>query len=181
MVGTSPSLGDKFAGLREIAQAGPENRAFFPAAIHALIMACFAGIFARLEQLLALWQAGNLPVPASRHATPQAVRHHAGQTVRAPAMPAARLPRSSTRAAQAAPQRAARPAARHITQAVIPPLPATPPAARPRTRDPPARPAPTPSPNPAVRRRAAAPILFRYRNNKSRHVAQGVTASQWLR
>ena len=163
MVGTSPSLGDQFAGLREIAQARPENRAFFPAAIHTLIMACFARIFARLEQLLTLWQAGNLPVPAPPRATPpratpQAVRHHAGQAAHASSMPAARLPRSSTSAAPVAPQLAARPAARRPTQAVILPLPATPPAARPRTRAPPARPAPNPSPNPAVRRRAATPI-----------------------
>ena len=40
-----------------------ENRALLPAAIHALIAAAFARLFARLEQLLLLWQSGALVPP----------------------------------------------------------------------------------------------------------------------
>jgi len=60
-----PSLSDKIARLRTTAQA-QEKCAWIPASIHDLIMACLTRIFAQLEQMVALWQAGCLPAPGAR-------------------------------------------------------------------------------------------------------------------
>ena len=79
MENQTPSHGEQFAGLRSDAQAGRENCAWIPAAIHAAIAAIFARIFGRLEQLLALWQAGAMPPPPAR--TPVR-RHPAARTSR---------------------------------------------------------------------------------------------------
>ena len=68
----SSSLGDKLACLRETAQAPREKRAWIPDAIHTLIMAALARIFGRLEQLLLLWQSGQLPLPQSANPRPTA-------------------------------------------------------------------------------------------------------------
>ena len=57
-----PSLGAQIAGLRSSALA-QERYVWIPAAIHALIIACLARIFASLERLVALWQSGLLPPP----------------------------------------------------------------------------------------------------------------------
>ena len=57
---TRPSLGAQIAGLREAVQA-QENHAWIPDAIHALIIACLARIFSRLERMIQLWQDGQLP------------------------------------------------------------------------------------------------------------------------
>ena len=62
---TPPSLGDRIATLRMQALAR-ENCVYIPDAIHALIIACLARIFARLEDLVRLWQAGALPLAAPR-------------------------------------------------------------------------------------------------------------------
>ena len=61
----SPSLGDQIARLRGAAQA-EESCAWLPDALHALIMACFARIFSRLERFIQLWQAGQLLPPPPR-------------------------------------------------------------------------------------------------------------------
>ena len=39
---------------------------WLPASLHALILACFARLFGRLEQLLHLWQTAGFPPPAVR-------------------------------------------------------------------------------------------------------------------
>ncbi len=44
-----------------------EKCAWIPAGVHALIIACLARIFGRLEEMIRLWQSGQLPPPpASR-------------------------------------------------------------------------------------------------------------------
>ncbi len=72
-------LADQLAGLRAATTANAE-RGWLPASLHALIMAIFARIFGRLEQLLLLWQSGTLPAaqPATANAT-------AARTARPPA------------------------------------------------------------------------------------------------
>ena len=65
----APSLGDKIARLRGTAQA-QEKCAFLPAAIHALIMACLARIFGRLEHMVRLWAAGCLPPTQTHRSAP---------------------------------------------------------------------------------------------------------------
>ena len=60
-----PRLAGQFAALRATTATTPKG-AWIPAPVHALIMACLARIFGRLEQLVLLWQAGNLPTPATR-------------------------------------------------------------------------------------------------------------------
>ena len=62
---SSPSLSDQLLRLRHTAQA-VESRAWLPEAIHALIAAIFARLFSRLEHIIQLWQAGQLPLPQSR-------------------------------------------------------------------------------------------------------------------
>ena len=54
-----PTLADRLSRRRSDAPAR-ENRAW---SLDALIAAIFARIFARLEQLLLLWQSGDLPLP----------------------------------------------------------------------------------------------------------------------
>ena len=75
MVIHSSPLGAQLAGLRAAAGA-QENRGWLPDALHALIMACLARLFGRLEQVFLLWQSGNLPLPASSQ-TPQGAAHGA--------------------------------------------------------------------------------------------------------
>jgi hypothetical protein len=70
MSSPAPSLGDSLAALRTATLAAPAP-AWLPAAIHALILACFARIFACLEDMLAQWQAGIFPPPPpARAASP---------------------------------------------------------------------------------------------------------------
>ena len=59
---THSPLADQFAGLRA-APTADNGSIMLPAALHALIAAIFARIFARLEDLLRLWQSGQLPPP----------------------------------------------------------------------------------------------------------------------
>jgi len=58
-----PSLADQTAALRTaiLAEDAP---CWLPDAVHALIMACLARIFGRLEDMIRLWQAGILPPPS---------------------------------------------------------------------------------------------------------------------
>ena len=59
-----PSLTDQCATLRSPAPSGACG--MLSNALHAMIAAIFARIFGRLEQIILLWQAGNLPTPATR-------------------------------------------------------------------------------------------------------------------
>ena len=127
----APSLGDRIAHLRQAAQA-EETRAWIPAAIHALIIAALVRIFTRLEQVLALWQAGQLSPSAIRRPT-SSVRV-AGS--RRDSAPRATRPHRATRT-QAVPPHARRP--RNTPQATTPTAtapagtrPAVPPGQRPR-------------------------------------------------
>ena len=61
-------LGDTLASLRS-APLGT-HRGMLPAALHTLITAILTRIFARLEQVFLLWQAGQLPAPTVRHRAP---------------------------------------------------------------------------------------------------------------
>ncbi len=63
-------LADSVATLRAATLATPAH-AWLPAAIHALILACLARIFGRLEEMIRLWQAGLLPPPTHRPRTAQ--------------------------------------------------------------------------------------------------------------
>lgn len=191
MEGTSPSLGDQLAGLRHSAQARPENCALLPAAIHALIAAIFAKVFARLEQLLALWQAGTLPAP-------RPVCRRPGQAVRALMLRRGPQPDYRVRTAPAAPRdnlpattsATARPAAPRPIFALFGmaphrPIPAAPRSRRHPARDPPAGHASHQSPNPALRRRTTAPLFISILNcptaPPSIRVADGVTSGRSLR
>ena len=92
MTSTEPTLTQELARLRQSAEAD-DAHGWLPAALHALIMACLARIFGRLEQVFLLWTAGDLPPP--RPITPPAA-------MRAPSHPkthhTARQPRTYTRA-----------------------------------------------------------------------------------
>ena len=66
----SPPLADQFASLRADFAASP-HRGWLPSALHALILACLAHIFGRLDQIFLLLQAGALPIQAIRHTSPQ--------------------------------------------------------------------------------------------------------------
>ena len=63
MPSLSSSLAADLALLRSTAPA-VDDRGWLPASLHALIAAIFARIFERLEQLLQLWQSGDLPNPS---------------------------------------------------------------------------------------------------------------------
>ena len=64
------SLADQFAGLRASPTTPNADTRILSAALHTLIAAIFARIFARLEQFLLLWQAGNLPATPARQIAP---------------------------------------------------------------------------------------------------------------
>jgi len=67
----SSPLADTVASLR-VATLATQAHACVPAAIHALILACLARIFGRLEDMIRAWQAGLLPLPSQR---PRSVRN----------------------------------------------------------------------------------------------------------
>lgn len=166
-----PSLSEHLAGLRNTAQARQETCARILDPIHALIIAALARIFARLEQLLALWQAGSLPVPPARSTTRQdrphnntwcaahaAARHAPSR--HAPSSQTARPWRDDSRATPAA---ASTPAAAPSWPAIACPLPRhsnpAPPRDQSRARAPPAS-----AEKPAFAGRDRASISFRLRN-----------------
>jgi len=142
-----PSLADGFASLRAATAAqAAQSR------LHALILACFTRLFARLEQLVLLWQSGTLPVPQPRppspptsHRSPKRPSHTRTQRLAPrgrtmaeppPILPrAAPAPRPPHRAPTGAPNRA-----HAITPsgAITPPTP--PHLARAPPRHPPSRP-----------------------------------------
>ena len=82
------SLADQFGSLRASVESDSAH-GWLPAALHALIMACLARLFARLEQIVLLWQSGKLVVPPA--VSPSAARAPAHDRPRA-ARPAARAP-----------------------------------------------------------------------------------------
>lgn len=92
MTSTPPTLTQELAGLRQSAEAD-DAHGWLPAALHALIMACLARLFARLEQVFLLWTAGDLP--PQRPTTPRPITP---PTTRAPSRPrthrASRQPRT---------------------------------------------------------------------------------------
>jgi len=67
-------LADQIASLRAAAEAD-QAQAWWPTSLHALIAACFARLFAHLEQLVLLWHSGHLPQPPVRapHPAPRTV------------------------------------------------------------------------------------------------------------
>ena len=89
-----PSLNAQLAALRTSVPTGPVEGYWLCNSIIEMIYACLTRLFAQLEAMVQLWQAGALPIPAPR--TPAS---------RDPAIPApARHPRRTRHpAAQAAP------------------------------------------------------------------------------
>ena len=153
-------LGAQIASLRKAGTAPPgADRRMLSKSLHALIAAIFARIFDRLEQILLLWQSGQLPAPPIR--APRAAtlprqhpakprRHRARQRIRTPLT----KPQAPNR------HRAPNPPA---TSA---PFATTPSPVRPRpARDPPSRRRPRCFHNPVFRGRAAMRYIIRYRNN----------------
>ncbi len=143
-------LGAQIASLRKAGTApSGADRRMLSAALHALIAAIFARIFDRLEQILLLWQSGQLPAPlirapraatAPRQHLAKPRRHRASQRSRAP------LPK---------PQAAKRPCAPNPSAASAP-FTTPPPPVRPRpARDPPSCPRLKRFQNPAFRGRLA--------------------------
>ncbi len=126
-----PSLSEQLAGLRITARAPLETCAWIPGPIHTLIIAALARIFARLEQLFALWQAGSLPAPAPHQQ--RRAPHHPVESPRHRAQPSPRRRAPSriatTQPIRAQPNRVRRP----INQ---PAVPARSHALRPPTRPP---------------------------------------------
>ena len=66
---TDIPLADQFAGLRAFPTTPNADTTILSAAVHAMIAAIFARIFARLEQFLLLWQTGQLPLAGHLAAT----------------------------------------------------------------------------------------------------------------
>ena len=113
----APSLGDQIARLRGTAQA----RETCVQWLDALIASIFARIFSRLEQILQLWQAGDLPLPAPSH--PRHTQHR-------PAHPkSARAPRSTRQRPRVTKPRRTTPVI-HLPRPTTP----TPTSTRPRRR-----------------------------------------------
>ena len=141
------SLGEKIARLHGAVQA-QEKRVWMPNAVHALIMACLTRIFARLEHVIQLWQAGllpSLPIPATTHSN----------AVRAPHPP---IPRPIRQRSKSRARTAIAPA-RRSAETQNPPIDVISGDAAPdRALIPPAHPCPRPArAPPAVRSRVNRP------------------------
>lgn len=121
-----PGLAQGLAQLRESTAAIPAPF-WLPGAVHALILACLARIFGRLENLIALWQSGTLPSPpVPRATTPRA----SAARTRNPRRRAPR-PRAKRRAASEHPDSV------HTPHREPAPRPAPAPKHRSTARDPP--------------------------------------------
>ncbi len=149
-------LSDQCAALRRAAQDAIAP-CWVPESVYALIVACLVRLFARLEEMVLLWQSGDLPAacarrrrapfapkspPARRHAAAHARSHH--KSARAQANPAPRpshRPAGFARARHRAPGQS-RPSHRPRRTARAPPL----------------------AKNSIRRRWLSAPYLLRYRN-----------------
>ncbi len=79
------TLADEVARLGTATTSVPAP-VWLPDAVHALIMACLARLFGRLEEMIRLWQAGLLPPPPA----PRPANHqpHRPAHARAPRTPA---------------------------------------------------------------------------------------------
>ncbi len=141
-----------------------EKCVWIPAVVHALIIACLARIFGRLEEMIRLWQSGQLPLPpAPRPYAPRA----ACATPRVHHWPTAR-PRHAM--ALPIPESASATAPRHAPAAPFPTLPT--PCAGPNPIHAQSRHARAPPPNrrahsaknPSHRDRVSTPISLRYKN-----------------
>ena len=109
MLTQTPSPGDRIASLR--AAPPGAGRRIASNALHTLITAILARLFARLEQILALWLAGNLPPPkpAPKHRHPERSEGptlpprstHARSRQRAPRPESATPPRADSTASHA--------------------------------------------------------------------------------
>ena len=108
-----PLLAEQVAAILARIHASVEDHHARPglvAALHALILSAFARLFTRLETLVALWQAGQLPATAARPQAPMPAprtqaasrptprhtkpRQHTPKDRINPPTPAARLPRA---------------------------------------------------------------------------------------
>ena len=93
-------MADRFAGLRASPTTPNADTRILSAALHTLIAAIFARIFTRLEQILRLWQSGDLP---------ELSHHTPAKQPRAPSRH-----KSTTRAQSSPPPDKNRPAQRHL-------------------------------------------------------------------
>lgn len=165
MKSNSHPLGDKIAGLHRSVLA-QEKCALLPAAVHALIMACLARIFTRLEELLRLWQAGMLPIAAPQGAAPLPPRHATASGRLRRRAPTNTPPKNAQADAATIAARQPVPGAE---PAFLPSRPAmsVPCPRRRSARDPPTH-VRSPWPRSPVRaRRATVPITFRYHNKQT--------------
>ena len=76
-----PSLSAALAELRTAAAAADGQCWLVDSAIE-MIMACLVRLFTRLEQLVQLWQAGQLPPPVVRGCAPRAAATNRARTAR---------------------------------------------------------------------------------------------------
>ena len=150
----SPGLAAQLAQLHH-APLGREKCAWVPAAVHDLIITWLTRIFASLEQLVRLWQAGQLPPPPIRTAVPRTDRQNTPRHVRPPA--------SRRRAIRRATHRGRTSLACHVPAGSpeLAPRQAIAPPARPRpARDPPPARAKLRGENPPLRDRATVPVVI---------------------
>ena len=94
MLDNPPPLADQFASLRATT-ATAQPPLWLPASLHALILAALASLFSCLEDLIRLWQSGNLPTPQPR---PEPTPRPAPGSRRAPTTPPLRTASSHPRA-----------------------------------------------------------------------------------
>ena len=176
MLPQSTKLADDIANLRITAtvNSGPS---LLPAALQTLIIAILTRLFTRLEDMIRLWQTGQLPIPPARPERHQsrtetvcgherARRSSASftrprRTAWAPTPANCRAGTEPPRSSRA-PSRTARALHPIPRPAAAASLPAVTPCTRPRSaRAPP----PDPVTAPCLRSRPTAPNLFRKRNN----------------
>ena len=81
------TLADEVARLGTATTSVPAP-VWLPDAVHALIMACLARLFGRLEEMIRLWQAGLLPPPPAPRPANRQPQQPARAHVRAPRAPA---------------------------------------------------------------------------------------------
>ena len=148
-----PTPSARLAAMRTDAPSGAVAGGWLYDSVIVMIMACLNRLFARLDAMLLLWQAGQLPPPHPRAASKTAPRQN---------FAAAARPSRARRRRMSAPHRA-RPRAAPIPATVTsdrPPHALGQPPSRPRaTHDPPAS-----AENPLLRRRRRWSNLLRYRN-----------------
>ena len=153
-------LADQFAGLRASPTTPNADTRILSTALHALIAAIFARIFARLEQFLLLWQAGTLPVTPARPITQPSHRGESRPPISAPDRPRRRrIARQRPQAGTPPCTSAARSQWPSAKPAAAAPAAITP-SSRPRSARAPPRYARKPRRQPSNR----TSLLFRYQN-----------------